>query len=51
MNTAARIESTGERGRIQISQDTADLLIAAGKSDWISKRENKINAKGKGEMQ
>lgn len=51
MNTASRMESTGQRGRIQISQDTADLLIAAGKSDWVSLRDEKIVAKGKGEMQ
>lgn len=31
VNTAARMESTGERGRIQLSQATADLLVVAGK--------------------
>jgi class 3 adenylate cyclase len=34
MNTAARMESTGLRDRIQVSQDTADLIIAAGKPKW-----------------
>ena len=48
--TASRMESTGEGGRIQVSQATADLLIAAGKSKWITPREDKILAKGKGEM-
>jgi class 3 adenylate cyclase len=38
MNTAARMEHTGERDKIQLSQDTADLLIAAGKSNWLVKR-------------
>lgn len=51
MNTASRMESTGKPGRIQVSQETADLLIAAGKSAWISTRDEKVVAKGKGEMQ
>jgi class 3 adenylate cyclase len=40
MNTAARMESTGIRNKIQISQETADLLIIAGKVKWISRRED-----------
>jgi class 3 adenylate cyclase len=51
VNTAARMESNGIRGRIHVSQSTADALIAAGKYQWISPREDKIVAKGKGEMQ
>jgi class 3 adenylate cyclase len=51
MNTAARMEHTGVRDKIQLSQDTADLLIAAGKSNWIIKREDTVTPKGKGEMQ
>ena len=51
MNTASRMESTGQRGKIQISQETADLLIAAGKISWITPREDRVVAKGKGEMQ
>eukprot|EP00339_Tiarina_fusa_P025544 CAMPEP_0117020940 /NCGR_PEP_ID=MMETSP0472-20121206/15856_1 /TAXON_ID=693140 ORGANISM="Tiarina fusus, Strain LIS" /NCGR_SAMPLE_ID=MMETSP0472 /ASSEMBLY_ACC=CAM_ASM_000603 /LENGTH=1185 /DNA_ID=CAMNT_0004726283 /DNA_START=326 /DNA_END=3883 /DNA_ORIENTATION=- len=50
VNTASRMESTGERGRIQVSQETADLLIAAGKSHWLKAREDMVVAKGKGEM-
>jgi Adenylate and Guanylate cyclase catalytic domain len=50
MNTASRMESTGLRDKIQISQETADLLIAAGKSSWITPREETVVAKGKGEM-
>jgi class 3 adenylate cyclase len=41
MNTAARMEHTGERDRIQLSQETADLLIAAGKTNWLSQREDR----------
>jgi hypothetical protein len=51
MNTASRMESTGVRNRIQLSQETADLLLAANKGDWITRRETKVEAKGKGELQ
>jgi class 3 adenylate cyclase len=51
VNTAARMESTGMPGKIQCSQATADLLLLAGKSDWIKAREGLVQAKGKGEMQ
>jgi hypothetical protein len=50
-NTAARIESTGERNRIHLSKDTADLLIDAGKTHWVEERKNTVQAKGKGELQ
>jgi 3'5'-cyclic nucleotide phosphodiesterase/Adenylate and Guanylate cyclase catalytic domain len=51
VNTASRMESTGFADRIQVSETTANLLIAAGKSNWITPREDKVNAKGKGLMQ
>jgi class 3 adenylate cyclase len=51
VNTAARLETTGMKGRIHISQQTADLLVAAGRSRWVQKREEKVVAKGKGELQ
>jgi len=51
MNTAARIESNGECNRIHLSLDTATLLMDAGKQHWLEEREEKINAKGKGELQ
>ena len=38
------------RDRIHISQETADLLIAAGKNHWIIPREDVVVAKGKGEL-
>jgi Adenylate and Guanylate cyclase catalytic domain len=44
------MESTGVPGRIQLSQETADLLTAAGKAHWIKPREETVYAKGKGEM-
>ena len=50
VNTTSRIETTGQRDRIHVSQETADLLIAAGKGHWIVPREDKVTAKGKGEL-
>jgi class 3 adenylate cyclase len=51
VNTAARMESTGACGRIQISQSTADLLAESGKSSWFIARQDKVDAKGKGLLQ
>jgi hypothetical protein len=45
------MESTGFPDCIQISQVTADLLLAAGKQAWIKPRTDMVNAKGKGLMQ
>lgn len=45
---AARMESTGARGCIQLSQSTADILISAGKDHWVRPREDVVNVKGKG---
>ena len=44
------MESTGTKNKIQISSATAELLSAAGK-DWMIPREEKVIAKGKGELQ
>eukprot|EP00980_Cylindrotheca_fusiformis_P001073 scaffold295_cov96-Cylindrotheca_fusiformis.AAC.3 len=51
MNTAARMESTSARNRIQVSQVTADLLSASGHSAWVAPRNKTILVKGKGQMQ
>eukprot|EP00980_Cylindrotheca_fusiformis_P018638 scaffold6199_cov132-Cylindrotheca_fusiformis.AAC.3 len=51
MNTAARMESSSERSRIQISRATADLLKEAGLTRWTIPRSTKMFVKGKGEMQ
>ena len=50
VNTASRMESTGEPNRIQMSQATADSLIALGKGGWIRKRSDTVEAKGKGNL-
>mmetsp|Transcript_18031 Transcript_18031/g.27936 ORF Transcript_18031/g.27936 Transcript_18031/m.27936 type:complete len:1210 (-) Transcript_18031:105-3734(-) len=50
VNTAARMESTGIKGRIQVSQATADILSKVGKAHWLTPREDTVEAKGKGVM-
>lgn len=44
------MESTGLPNKMHISKETADLLKAAGKK-WAKKREDKVYAKGKGELE
>lgn len=51
INTASRMESNGVPGRIHISQTTADELRAMGWGKFVEPREDKIVAKGKGELQ
>jgi hypothetical protein len=51
VNTTARIEETGEGGRIHLSKDTAELVMKAGKTHWLQKRANTVSAKGKGELE
>jgi len=50
VNTAARMESTGKKNKIQVSQSTADLLKKAKKFHWLQPREEMVEAKGKGLM-
>ena len=50
VNTAARVESTGERHSIHLSQKTANLIKDAGKDNWIIPRKETVVAKGKGKM-
>eukprot|EP00934_Nitzschia_sp_Nitz4_P008800 Nitzschia sp. Nitz4//scaffold306_size21755//8//3956//NITZ4_008587-RA/size21755-snap-gene-0.14-mRNA-1//-1//CDS//3329547105//8790//frame0 len=50
MTTASRMESTGKAGLVQVSQATADLLIAGGKEDLLGEKSNVLLAKGKGEV-
>ena len=44
------MESNGQKNKIHISKETADLLRSAGKERWLTAREDKIVAKGKGEL-
>ena len=51
INTAARMESHSVKGRVQVSETTAQLLIQANKQHWLVQREDRIEAKGKGHLQ
>jgi hypothetical protein len=50
VNTAARMESTGQRGKIHVSHPTAELITAGGKGRWLTPRDELVEAKGKGLM-
>ena len=39
VNTASHMESTGIPTRIQLSQETTDLIIKAGKESWVKPRD------------
>jgi len=51
MNLASRMQSTCLRGMIQVSTDTANILIEAGKAHWVEPRLDLVDVKGKGMMQ
>ena len=51
VNIAAKMESMGETNKIQLSHQTADLLVAYGKFNWVKPRQDRIHVKGKGELQ
>jgi len=51
VNTASRLESSGEGNRIHISFNTAHLIKEAGHEGWVQRREGAISLKGKGSMQ
>ncbi|CAJ1964628.1 unnamed protein product [Cylindrotheca closterium] len=50
VNTASRVESTGKRNMIHVSEETAFLLTAAGMQDQLKRREELVSAKGKGKL-
>eukprot|EP00977_Amphora_coffeiformis_P007627 scaffold1684_cov214-Amphora_coffeaeformis.AAC.11 len=50
VNTASRIESTGEPRQIHLSQETHDLLKAAGLESWTTPRTDAVQVKGKGDL-
>jgi class 3 adenylate cyclase len=51
VGTASRMENTGRKDAIQVSQATADLLVEAGKVAWLTPRDDLVSAKGKGQIQ
>jgi Adenylate and Guanylate cyclase catalytic domain len=44
------MESTGKRERVHLSEQTALQLIEQGREDWVVRREDTVEAKGKGKM-
>jgi Adenylate and Guanylate cyclase catalytic domain len=44
------MESTGKRERVHLSEQTALQLIEKGREDWVVRREDTVEAKGKGKM-
>jgi len=50
VNTASRMESNGIKGRVHCSESTAIEIRKAGLEHWLTEREDKITAKGKGIM-
>lgn len=50
VNTAARMESSGMRDRIQVSESTARLLQDAGEGEWLTPRSDPVVVKGKGTL-
>jgi class 3 adenylate cyclase len=49
VNTASRMESSGDVGKVNISQTTYDLVN--GESQFVVTSRGKIEAKGKGELE
>ena len=51
VNTAARMESSGQKNKIHVSQQCMECLVDAGKGHWIKKRDSPVSLKGKGQLQ
>jgi len=47
VNTASRIETTGQRDRVHVSEHTAKILIAAGKENWVVRRRDPVQGKAR----
>ena len=50
VNTAARIETSGIRNRIHVSEHTANYIKEADLESWISPRDEIVSLKGKGKV-
>jgi len=50
VNKAAKMESSGKRDYIQVSEETADLLKAYNLGQWLVPRQEAVSIMGKGEM-
>jgi class 3 adenylate cyclase len=50
VNICSRIESGGKKSCIHISEETANLLIKAGKISWVQARDDAVFTTGKGAL-
>lgn len=50
MNKTSRIETSGQKGKVHISEEMANILKASGKERWVKKREDVVTLKGLGEV-
>lgn len=50
VNTASRMETTGQTNRIHVSDSTASELMKHNKGYWLRARKDPVKAKGKGYM-
>lgn len=50
-STSSLLLSTGIKNKIQVSEATANILIAKGKGHWVVLRTDAVHAKGKGILQ
>jgi len=50
VNYASRMYSTGSAGKVQLSHDSAQLLIDSGRSNWVVPRSDPVDVKGKGRV-
>ena len=50
VNTTSRIETTGARNRIHVSEELATILKMSGKEHWVQPRADVVSAKGKGTL-
>ncbi|CAB9527788.1 expressed unknown protein [Seminavis robusta] len=50
MNTASRIESTGQKNKVHMSEEVFKYLDSHGKAHWVLPRADKVTAKGKGKL-
>ena len=50
VNTASRMESTGEPMRIQVTETSAQMLTGVATSAWVCVPRGDLQVKGKGHM-
>ena len=50
VNTASRIERSGVGNRVHLSENTANLIIGAGKESWVEPRSDVVHLKGIGSV-